>query len=342
MSPETQTPENHVSEPSEAPTTAGAKKPWLKRMRCLGIGCLSIILFIGAGIMALYISGIFSGTPGNIDAMPAWSSDGSRIAFVSNRDGNSDIFVMNVDGTHVRQLTHDRFARLYLLRSPIDISPTWSPDSKQIAFSSARDNRMMASKTYNIFVMNADGSDVVNLRQGLLSVDLSPSWSPDGQKIAFISGYIPGDLEVIDTDGAQETDLISTSSVNYGIAWSPDSRSIIFSSDHDGTFDLYVMNADGSNIVQLTDGPATDWSPAWSPDGSRIAFSSDRGGKGAIYVMNADGSNIAQLTDDKSDAAYPSWSPDSQRIAYTSNLSVDPNIYVINADGSNVIQLTGK
>ena len=157
--------------------------------------------------------------------------------------------------------------------------------------------------------MDADGSGVTRLIDDDAYDDLSPDWSPDGQRIAFYrrdalesGGDGDADIYVMNADGSEVTRLTDNNAADYFPAWSPDGRRIAFSSDRDGDYrdgnrDIYVMNADGSGVTRLTDDDARDDDPAWSPDGQRIAFRYDREGNADIYVMNADGSEVTRLTD---------------------------------------------
>jgi hypothetical protein len=212
--------------------------------------------------------------------MPAWSPDGSSIAFEGDRGGNAEILVMNADGSRQIQLTDN----------PADDNhPAWSPDGSKIAFSSTR------SGDREIFVMNADGSEVRQLTNNQWD-DAYPAWSPDGSKITF-SSYRDGqwDLFVMDADSSQEVQLTKNSAVEWMSDWSPDGSKIVFDSDQDGDSEIFVMNADGSGQIQLTRNNALDLAPAWSPDGSKIAFQSNRDGDMEIFVMNADGSRQVRL-----------------------------------------------
>jgi Tol biopolymer transport system component len=127
---------------------------------------------------------------------------------------------------------------------------------------------------------------------------------------------------------------------NDAPSWSPDGRSIAFTSFRNGRGDIYVMDAGGSGQRRLTTTPAHDDLATWSPDGSRIAFVSDRDGNLEIYVMNADGSGQLRLTTASGSDYGPSWSPDSRRIAWRSDRDGNAEIYSMNADGSDVRRLT--
>jgi Tol biopolymer transport system component len=238
---------------------------------------------------------------------PAWSPDGSRIAFHSDRDGNMEIYVMEADGSNPTRLT----------RGPSnDMEPAWSPDGSRIAFESWRDG------TSNIYVMDADGSNQTKLTPSGAS---SPAWSPDGRRIAFQLGrYGPPSIYVMDADGSNLKGL--TGSGAWSPAWSPDGRRIAFEAWGDGNTDIYLRDADGSNPTRLTQNEVFDWSPAWSPDGSRIAFHSDRDGAGEIYAMDVDGSNQTRLTRDLAGDMEPAWSPDGGRIAFQSERGRTPSL----------------
>ena len=215
-----------------------------------------------------------------------------RIAFVSDRDGDNEIYVMNADGSAIVQLTDN---------SAGDSWPSWSPDGRRIVFSSDRDG------DFEIYVMDADGGGVVQLTDNSAR-DGTPRWSPDGNRIVFSSDR-DGDFEiyVMKTDGNGVVQLTNTQAWDYAPSWSPDGNRIAFSSDRDDDWDIYVMNSDGSGVVQLTNNQELDFVPSWSPDGNRIAFSSNRDGDLEIYVVNANGSGVVQLTDDSATTRAPSW-----------------------------------
>jgi Tol biopolymer transport system component/polyisoprenoid-binding protein YceI len=226
------------------------------------------------------------------DYSPAWSPDGSKIAFVSERDRNADIYVMNADGSAPTRLTRNAWR---------DTRPVWSPDGARIAFVSG-DERT------DIYVINADGLGQVQLTDSFAS-DQDPAWSPDGARIAFVSGDMNTEIHVINADGSENRRLTGASGLDVSPAWSPDGGTIAFRSHRDGDSEIYLMNADGSGQINLTNHPADDEFPAWSPDGGKIAFASDRDGAFDLYLMNADGSSAARLIDDPAEAGGPVWQP---------------------------------
>jgi TolB protein len=206
-----------------------------------------------------------------------------------------------------------------------------------VAMPPGHDLALQASGPEEIYLLSADGSRFVNLSNNPED-DLHPSWSPDGQRIAFASGhYVSGPnprlvrhIYVMNADGSGRTQLTNgdpeKNEREDHPAWSPDGTRIAYSGGG-----IFVMNPDGTGVTRLTD--ADDVQPAWSPDGGRIAFSR---GYHDIYVMNADGSGLTQLTSGAGSDRSPAWSPDGRKIAFQRGVS----IYVMNFDGTGVTQLT--
>ena len=238
------------------------------------------------------------------DWWPAWSPDGRLIAFYSIRDANVEVYVMNADGSDQYNLTQHPDADGWdLYGGP----PSWSPDGRFIAFQSDRGGQHI----WDIYVMNADGSNLRRLVRGL-----SPAWSPDGRFIVFVCrGDITWAICMMNADGSNQHKLIDLPLDHNqwwrGFTLSPDGRSIALSyyDFQDGNREIYIMDTDGSNRRNLTQNPASDTDPAWSPDGRFIAFTSDRNGDKDIYVMNADGTNQRNLTQHSADDTTPGWSP---------------------------------
>ena len=269
----------------------------------------------------------------------------ARIAFKSDRDGNSEIYVMDADGGNLQRLTN---------HPDSDFHPSWSPDGKWIAFLSRRDQvRFKHGITAEIYVMDAGGGNPQRLTNNP-HADYCPSWSPDGKQIAFASVRDGNaDIYVMDADGGNQKNLTNNPLYDYSPSWSPDGERIVFTARRDGhfrkdldlTYEIYVMDADGGNEQRLTENRKYDFSPSWSPDGKRIAFASDRKGDFVnyeIYVMDADGRNQRKLTNNRHDDWYPSWSPDGKRIAFASERDGNWEIYVMDDNGENQKNLTNN
>jgi hypothetical protein len=228
---------------------------------------------------------------------PSWSPDGSRIAFVSDRGGNPDIWVIDTDGENLVNLTQ---------HEEKDHSPAWSPDGAWIAFASVRD-----SLYWELYLMRPDGTDVLRLTWWEDASDLSPSWSPDSTRLAFASKRDGNwEIYIMDRDGGNLTRLTNDDSDDTNPAWSPDGSRIAFESTREGYAEIYVMAVGGGEAVNISNAPfSSEHGPTWSPDGGRIAFYSDRDGEWDIYVMGADGSDPVKLTGDNTNDQVPAWRP---------------------------------
>jgi Tol biopolymer transport system component len=257
-----------------------------------------------------------------------------KIAFVSNQDGDDEIYSIDPDGSRLTQLTDN---------ATTDGAPAWSPDGQRIAFTSYRDGN------YEIYVMGADGSNPTRLTTDA-GGEYGPAWSPDGQRIAFAStrGNNDGssDIYVMGADGSNPTRLTVNADNDSDPAWSPDGQKIAFASNrapYGPDAEIFVMGADGSNPTALTNNATADGTPAWSLDGQRIAFMSNRDGgllDFDLYVMGADGSNPTRLTTNAGYKALPAWSPDGQKIAFVGVRADGQKVRVINTDGSGETPLT--
>jgi len=301
--------------------------------------------------------------------MPPRGGAGGKILFHSDRSGTEEIFVMDTDGSNVRQLTH-------VGRSEVaSIDAEGSPDGKRIAFSSNR-----TGPWDDLYVMDADGGNVRQLTDTPEVSEHEAAWSPDGRHIAYSAqprSPIAADgtrqdrqaaqIWIMDADGSNARALTSGSSRNLGPAWSPDGSNIAFSSDRHAAFDInvigtdegdleiYLMDRNGWNGRRLTEG-ATALNPAWSPDGQRIAFQINRinirNREGIIdaesiahiHVMNADGSNQRRLTDSPRIEVRSAWSPDGREIVFNCGPGQDEKweICLVRADGSGLRKLTNN
>jgi Tol biopolymer transport system component len=229
--------------------------------------------------------------PGAFDEDPAWSPDGTRIAFVKLGDlASPGIYVMNADGSGPRWILED---------STGPTSPSWSPDGTSIVFESGLGEERTGSGDRDVFVAEVATGELRRLTSDPAR-DEYPALSPDGSRIAFTrQSRGDADIYVMNVDGSSVTQLTSGHGVDLRPAWSPDGRQIVF--ERDG--DVYVANADGSDLTNLTEGPAEDRDPVWAPDGTWVGFVRD----GDIYVIDPDGGSISRLTTDGAGYSGLAW-----------------------------------
>lgn len=257
------------------------------------------------------------------DGLPAWSPDGTKIAFSSNQSYKYEIWTMNADGSSRARLT-GRQSRNFL--------PRWSPDGSKIVFSGEVFNDQGIAET-EIFLVNADGSGLVQLtgdahagegtgmaageaHSHKVSWNSVPTWSPDGSKILFSSNRDGNPatplLYVMNPDGSGQQKFGLFFDVDGSEPdWSPVNNKITFVRGTAAKRDIWVMDGNSTfpllGAKKLTDNIDNNSHPVWSPDGRQIAFVSDKYGNDDIFVMNADGSNVRQLTTEKVYDNYPAW-----------------------------------
>jgi TolB protein len=250
-----------------------------------------------------------------------------KILLTSNREGDSEIYSLNADGSGARRLT----------RSPgFDGFATWSPDGRKILYHS-QDRR---TGRVGGIVMNADGS-------GKRWLPANGSWSPDGRRIVFGSMRDGnGEIYVMNADGSGQRIVVAIPSSNeFSPEWSPNGGAIAFATDRDGNREIYAMDAvGGRNQKNLTRHRLRDMENGtrfrWSSDGRRIAFTTNRDRNAELYVMNADGTDQRRLTRTPYFESLLDWSPDGSKLAFLRD-GFEPRwaFFVMNADGSGVRQV---
>lgn len=238
------------------------------------------------------------------DLEPAWSPDGSKIVFTSNRDGKIRLYIMNANGTEQTILTPS---------IEHASGPSWSPDGAKIAFG-YRDSGFAG-----IGIINPDENSFIPIYSELEGgrPPGGPTWSPDCSEIAFRK-YINGNWEIflMNADGSNLRNLTDNPDYDVSPDWSPDGSRIAFVSDpnpSDGFFELeiYLINPDGSNKIQLTNNSAKELDPDWSPCGSKIVFGrrESLATTQDIWIINADGTNERKVLESEGHERYPAWGP---------------------------------
>ena len=294
------------------------------------------------------------------------ATEGSRIVFTSDREGNLEIYSISSSGEDEVNLTTskwDEFAPLFSQNRKLvaflagDSDKTtlevmrldgsertqvadgemlltdqrWSPDNERLAFLGVQGGRKQVMVGY----ANGSGSALLTSIEG----DEVGDWSRNGENVAFALRDPDGQgIYIRNPDGVNELRL--SDELDYSPRWSPSSKQIAFLSMRDGNPELYIMDADGSNVMRLTDTEEAEYDIAWSPRGRRILYVSEQDGNPEIYSVSSDGSDMSRLTYNTVVDNQPAWSPSGQRVAFVSYLDGDADIFVMDADGSNQKRLT--
>lgn len=320
---------------------------------------LAVVLFIGGGLLSITNSADAAGS--------------DRISFASNRTGNFDIYVMDINDEHLCNVTSHPTNEFGTWVPSWVPAHTWSPDGRFLAYVSKRDG------DFKIYVMDTRTKEHRRLIHHHKS-EWAPAWSPDGRWIAFVSqspeemlqGKKSNHIYKTDVNGAHVLQLTDPGGYHGRPAWSPDSKQIAFFSSKAGQrTSLYVMNADGKRLRRVPDGNIQAMKGvfrsecAWSPDGKQIAFSLSvpQVQRDHLCVIDVDGKNFHQLTrggpivrerilekrEPVKEPAFPlltdplpwigspAWSPDGKWIAYFYSDTVlwqTADIYIIDAEGN--------
>lgn len=252
----------------------------------------------------------------------------TKIAFVSKRTGNTEIYVMDYDGFNQHPITS---------YGSLTLTPRWSPDDSKLAFTS------YVSGNPEILIYSLISHHLLPFPH-YSGLNVTPAWSPDGKKIAFCSS-LSGDPEIylsnIDGSGLQR--LTFSPSVDISPVWNPKTgNEIAFVSDRSGSPQVYIMNSDGSNLRRLITGGGDASEPAWSPNGEFMAFEwrVTETGTYDVYIIDIASGQITQLTHDAGRNEHPTWSPDGRHLVFESTRGGSRQIWSMLADGSKPKQLT--
>ncbi len=268
---------------------------------------------------------------------PAVSPDGNWVAYerqVGSQAGTSSIRVVSLDGEHAFDVTGD---------DQRNMSPAWAGPSSLI-FSSDRNGAM------NLWQVNLDFDDKRTTNEPVqitlgAGEDHYPAVAPDGT-LAWGSMRRLENLWTIDVDpethefGAEPERVLSASWNDIAPRISPDGRTLAFSSDRDGKYDIWLLEDGATEPRQLTSWDGTDLQASWSPDSSKVTFYSNERGRNDIWVQSVDGGPAVVITPEESDDQNSYWSPDGRRIVFTSDRGGTSEIWIMDAGGGEAKQLT--
>ncbi len=275
---------------------------------------------------------------------PIWSPDGQILAYqvadLPLGEGKTETHLYDLEKGQVTVLPTAWFIN------------SWSPDGKRFVTTDFIDQRGFGE----IALVHLADYQVERLTDNKVA-DLQPSWSPDGNSIAYLSGFPDSDLKVMSADGSGQKQLTTALEVNYEVkpVWSPDSQKIAFVVNgefigQNQTSEIYVVNADGTHLRQLTKTGGANLNPQWSPDGKQLVFYGyavgafdDMGSttslRTEVFRIHADGSDLINLTNSGGLDYQPVWSPDGNWIAFASTQE-GSGIYIMRPDGTDTQMVT--
>lgn len=246
--------------------------------------------------------------------LPTWSPLGDYIAFMKN----DSLYIIHPDGSGAKLLT-----------SGVHGPAAWSHSGQSLAFLKP------SMSGYDICTINVDGSSLTNLTNSSVFASV-PSWSPDDQKIAFISTGNTGDLYLMNANGTGQQKLTTLQNCSPWDSpqWCMDGTKILFSAGYDSDRDLYLVHPDGSNLQRLNYTEAWEEDGQFTPDGSSIIFAGNTQVGFFIYSCHVDGTNYVKLNNESTSNNFPFLSPDGNWIAYNSYRPAGAGLYVMRIDGS--------
>jgi TolB protein len=304
--------------------------PERQRRILFAVGVAIFVFGIGLGIWAIVSS------QGDVSiSSRAWSADGQRLVF----GWNNSLYTVNVNGTHLNQLSS----------MPGDyLEPGWSPIADRIVYMFRRSQ----SAKYALWLIDALGQNAQRALPEESLDEFYPNWSPDGKWLGLYrtpvydgspSEYGYGYFILTDFNSVhkQPEEL----EITDDMAWSPDSKEIAFTGFNGNAWNIYSLATDGTNPQRLTDS-GYDRSPAWSPTGKQLAFYSERDTRqnwiGSIYVLDLPSRNVKRVTGIVDRTYHIQWSPDGKKIALTTYRyeTNKTDVYLMNPNGTD-LQIVG-
>ncbi|MFZ9594889.1 MAG: hypothetical protein ACO3A2_02300 [Bdellovibrionia bacterium] len=254
----------------------------------------------------------------------------TKIAMSCDRSGKKEIYVMNFDGSEVRQVTHHQ---------SVSFGPAWNPEGNKLAYSViTRHSGNIKNIDLFEFDLTENSIRILSSKKGINS---GPAYTPDGKSLALTLSYT-GNAEIylLNLESKALTPLTHSGGLDVDPAWSSDGKHLAFVSSRSGRPMIFSAKSDGSQVQRLTLAGKYNATPSWSPQNQKIAFAGWIDKKFDIFMMNSDGTHMERLTKDQGNNEDPFFSPDGNFIVFSSNRTGQKNIYVMNFEGTFVKRLT--
>lgn len=251
---------------------------------------------------------------------------GSLLTAVREVDGRKEIALVGLDGEDVRAVTRN---------GSINLSPTWAPDGRHVAWTSYRRGEA------DLYEKDLVSGEVraLSTRSG---AEIGAAYSPDGRYIAVaLSTGDDTDILLLDArSGTLVRQITSGGGIDVSPAFSPDGKQIAFASERSGGSQIFVVSVDGGTPTRVTRIGGMFSDPAWSPDGERLAFVSRQGGQFDVLTVKLDGSSMVRVTENMGDNEDPVWTPDGGHLVFSSTRGGRQRLWISTADGRHQAPIT--
>ena len=249
----------------------------------------------------------------------------TKIAFVSDTTGKKEIYLADIFGDSVRQVTRHKY---------LAVSPRFSPDNSKLTYTSYHRGNA------NLYITDLSQDKTTQALSRRTGLNMAPAWAPNGRSlVATLSKDGNPDLYQLTLDGSIVRRLTENAGINVSPNFSPDGRQLVFVSDRAGEPQIYIMNYNSGSTRRITYQGNENTTPAWSPDGKWIVYTCKYEGQYQLFKISPEGGSPIQLTTSAGDHEAPSWSPDSRQIVFSRSVNGKKKLYVISQSGRDMRQL---